>query len=702
MSVPEKKKKKEEENQPPKWTQQDVDKVLAKAPDASPPEARFNVNTRTNVVDELYRNQQSLQPSMFEGGQEPPPISNIPSSASIQLRMRDSFSLMASALRSVGRESMRGIALRKSQAVLLDKVWKVNMDHVETHMKILDNSAIYGIAKRKTWDSICPDSLDALLRRGPDLYRPTQWFSEHVINKDWIPMLRDFKWSIMAVGYAAVSYSVSPDTQDILVPIVLDPREYEFLWTVDQHGRRYPQIRPLGLPISPLNRNATGVSGTEAEKSDASGRSLSSMITTTTIAASTTTPGAGSEGIRNSYFAMAGPRFEYAEVFVDSWPTTDGEFHSSSRECLHELLMIDQINVDILLQNNARANVPLVVQHLNPDSFVSRLGFGTGDGRVPAMSVPPTAPYAAAALRPTMAPIGGHDMITRDSAEAALGIQLFDYGARTSAVENVTRTNAKGAVDNAIATMKLPPLTLFDRQSGEVLRGMGPHAWVNAHIYLPTGCSLGTLQLPDIQKTIIIHRDSLMSVVCNSLGLPPELLIGSGGNSARVSTSVMEQERMRAAVRYWRSRMQNYAEELYWRVFGEVTLAPLFMLAAYSGRVITSDVAEDTVKDTTIKFRFRGEQLLPAEAVEYYERGIIVRGQMEQIFMNTYGLPAEAFQNGPQETQEILAEERTGLPQKKRRKKEEHHMGDVGESDLGSVGFSSHTREPTKTTKLDP
>jgi len=557
----------------------------------------------------------------------------------------DVTELITNVLETMGRSSRPGRVAPLSHVVLLEKARRIDLGKLDEHLKELDQTPLFGIAKRKLWNSVCPATMDVLLKRGPLLQRPTSYFSEHIINKRWLPQLREAMWSIMAVGYFAVTYSKSPDCGDILLPTVLQPQDYILWWTVDQHGTKHPQISPRGLPVSPLNNVGAFDQKPAAGQLPVSSESFTASAPTDRkrygidIASSVRLgPLADSVG----YWQIPNAQFEAADVFVESWPSDSGEIRSRSRECLREITYLNQIILDMTLLNNARSNVPMVTQFVNPDGFAARIGYGTGDGRIPAATFASAAPYSG---RPTASgPIGVPPPITPERAEEALGVQLFEYGARSGAANSLNRKLAKAAVDEASSSSRFPPLRIFDPDKGSIVKGVAPHSWRNAHIQLPPGCTLGAWQPPDISKVLVDQRDYLTSIISNSLECPPELILGSSSRNA-TATTTLEQERIRSSIRYWRTLICNYAETLYWRIFGDVTVLPVFALAARSGIVITPERAHATILDISVQFSFRAEQMASSMAVELYERGLINRGYVQQVFMSTYGLPESAFQN---------------------------------------------------------
>jgi hypothetical protein len=148
--------------------------------------------------------------------------------------------------------------------------------------------------------------------------------------------------------------------------------------------------------------------------------------------------------------------------------------------------------------------------------------------------------------------------------------------------------------------------------------------------------------IPDIPKAIIDERDSLIAIIARGCETSAELFLGT--SSARVATSALEQTTMRASVCHWRQLLSRAATKMYWRLFGEATLKPVFDAAIRNDVAITPEMAQQTVMDTSVVFTFRSEILTPEITVMLWRQGILTFHEVQSQLMSAYGLPESAFQ----------------------------------------------------------
>jgi hypothetical protein len=581
---------------------------------------------------------------------------------------KTSYGLFRNAMDSLGRASKVHKMVAQSRPVLLNQVFQVNRAALDEHMDELDHNPLFDIAVRKMWTSVCPDCIDTLLVEGADERRPTKWFSDFVVNTVWADELRKAMRSLIAVGYYAVTYSPDVDQGGALSPVVLDPREYILMWTIDQSGRRYPWIAPRNLPISPMCRRFPGASVTTHPRY---GFDLVSCADA---------PPCGPSG----WWPSGDARFEAADVYVETWPSDRGEIRSRARSCMTELVALEQMNLDLVMQSHQRSNVPLVTQFDSID-FSNRVTYGMGEGRVPAAAYgDPRAGLAAAAA---MGPAAMYQQRIQDPverAEDAIGMQVWEHAARTSAATKVSQQTSTEVVREASAAAQVTPLRVFDPRRGRIVRGKALQPWERSHLPLPPGCRLAPMQIPDVPKITIEHMDALTATIFAALGCPPELVLGMGRSNARVATSMLTQESLKAAVRSWRTTLARRAELMFWRIFGDSVVQHLAMIADEEGIVVTPERADATAMDMSVTFTFRADRMDAKTALDLYAHEILERKELVSVLMQTYGLPETAFVKfdpiAADRAAKILASRQTRATE------------DVS-GDLAGIGFSDGIRK---------
>lgn len=571
---------------------------------------------------------------------------------------KTSFALMRDAMDSLGRSSKASELIHNSIPQLGAISHRVDIARLDQHLKELEHSPLFGIGTRGLWQSVCPSGIDMLVRTDSFIRRPTPWFDTYVINTIWANELRMAMWSIMAVGYYAVTYSPSPDHPDMLMPHVLSPHEYTLWWTVDQHGNKYPRVTPRGLPLSPYNNpdyvnpytatdDTPPLPSMEAQRQPHYNLDLVSARNNPHCAK-----------IATGMWRMPTSQFEAVDVYVDSWPSDDGELRSRSRSCIAAIVRLDQLQTDMLMLANLRANVPIVTQSQTSE-FSNRFSWGTnGDGRISASTFTNSGSLGGGVPGGQ----GGLPILpTRDRAEDVLGLQMYEHSARAAAAAQVSQTITAEVAQRASALSVVPQLRTFDPKQNIIVTGDAPHAWRNgAFINLPPGVAIVPMPVPDIPKALVDEREWLIATICTALEIPPEMVLGT--SAAHIATSALSQASIRASVEHWRNLLARRAEMMYWRLFGEATLQPVFEMAARSGVIVTRELAHSTVMDLSVSFSFRTEILTPAIALELYNAGILTREEMISKFMSVYGLLPSAFQNPTDQVNTPISTERKQPP----------------------------------------
>jgi hypothetical protein len=570
--------------------------------------------------------------------------------------LETSFALLRDAMDSFGRSSKATRIIQESVPQVGTVVHHVDTGRMDQHLQELEHSAIFQIATRSLWQSVCPAGIDMVVQGGDYIREPTKWFSDYIINTIWADELRMMMWSIMAVGFYAVTYSPSPEHPGILVPHVLHPREYTLWWAVDQHGQRYPRVVPRGLPLSPYNSHSPfarapngPAEGDGAPVSKHSGLGPESNNTqrphnlAMDVVSQDRAP-----SIPHRIWQIPQTQFEAADVYVESWPTDEGEIRSRARSCIKEIVQLAQLQTDLSLLTNLRANMPVITQTLQPGAFMNRAVLGQPESRISASTFGASGSGLIS---------GGLPVIPMQTqAEDMVGLHMFEYSARAASAAQVSQTLSSEVAQQASALATVPPLRTFDSTRNMIVTGTAPHAYrAGQFINLPPGVSIVPLPIADVPKTVIEERNCYISLICIALEVSPELILGT--SSAHLSTSAITQMSTRASVLEWRKLLERRATMLYWRLFGEATLQPVFEMAVRSGVVVTPELAERTVMDFTVTFTFRSEMMTAAIAYEMYNSGVTTRQELVSQLMRIYGLPIGSFQSpsadptrGPQDS----------------------------------------------------
>jgi hypothetical protein len=558
-----------------------------------------------------------------------------------------SLLMMRNVMDSMSRGDKTDRLLHESKRVLSQRIRSVRVELVDQIIHILDHFPLFNIAVRKLWQSICPNGMDMYIEWGPFMSKPTQWFQDFVVNRVWVEELQNAYYSLIVVGYFAVTYSPSPENPEMLTPHVLDPQQYRVWWTIDQNGRRYWRITPRNLPVSLLNKDfitRTDFDAAYHRKEDENGKRSSSTNSTAHVRRGIDL----ATGIKNaqyaqsaSYWQVAGNnQFEAIDFYVDprGVPTDDGRIRSRAMNCLESIIQISNMHNSTLRLLDQLANMPLVTQCVTPNFVTDVVRGMTGTGPVSASTVPRT--YGGGGGGP--APSAQQDVLTIPMAEDSLALPLFRYSAAASASAYVSREIRESSIDRAAARAAVMPIKMFDELSDTVYYGTHTHPWMTNHIALPPGVQATSLQVPDVQKALADLRQWLTASICNALEVPPELVLGS--HIIRVSTSAITQEALAASVMHWRNDLCTHAEIMYWRIYGAVTMVPYVRIFEEANIEITEEFIKDLVMDMAVKFSFRNAPISATDAVALFKDHIITRTAMMKILSERYGMEFKDFE----------------------------------------------------------
>jgi len=213
-------------------------------------------------------------------------------------------------------------------------------------------------------------------------------------------------------------------------------------------------------------------------------------------------------------------------------------------------------------------------------------------------------------------------------------------------------------------------------------------------------------------------------------------------NNAKVATATLAQEQFRAAVVSWRRLLAGTcATKCHWRINGAVGhIQKLADALAFEGRQLTMEEATIVVDDLAVEFTFRQDKLDLDTAVALNAQGFVTSEAVTKILMRDYGLcqsdvmvplsPAEQAVLEykqlvlQQKEEEVLAEgeaektapkrgggdgagkaapKRHGFVRRRSAEaaaapslKKKKQFGDIGMTDVGSIGFAEKTRKPSR------
>jgi hypothetical protein len=559
------------------------------------------------------------------------------------LKDQTSLMLTRNVMDSLSRGDKTDRLLHESRRVLSQRVRSVRVDIVDQMIHILDHFPLFNIAVRKLWQSICPNGMDMYTEWGPLMSKPTQWFQDFVVNRVWVEELQNAYYSLIVVGYYAVTYSPSPENPEMLTPHVLDPQQYRVWWTIDQNGRRYWRITPRNLPVSLLNKEFITKSefesayhqkedgGTEGIKGEGNTNSNARVRKGIDLAT----------GVKNapyaqsaSYWQVAGNnQFEAVDFYVDprGVPTDDGRIRSRAMNCLESIIQISNMHNSTLRLLDQLSNMPLVTQCVTPNFVTDVVRGMTGTGPVSASTVPRGGPT----------PSAPQDVMSIPMAEDSLALPLFRYSAASAASAYISREIRESTIDRAAARAAVMPIKMFDELSDVVYWGTHRHPWMDSHIALPPGTQMAAFRVPDVQKSLADLRQWLTASICNALEVPPELVLGS--HIIRVSTSAITQEALGASVLHWRKDLCTQAEMMYWRIYGAVTLVPYVRIFEDVNIEITEEFIRDFVMDMAVRFSFRNQPISATDSVKLYKDGVITRSAMMKRLSEVYGFEFRDF-----------------------------------------------------------
>jgi hypothetical protein len=483
-------------------------------------------------------------------------------------------------------------------------------------MQILREDILWNTCMRNLWNSVCPDDIDMIVSIGTRRRKPLQWFSCRYINGLWKDALHKMMLSLQAVGYCCVVYAPDPANREIVVPTVLEPEDYTLWWATDRYGTvTYYADLTLNIPGA-RGEGAPGTSRTEIS----GGTLVRSNV-----------PGE-SEHIPSDVFVMAGHE-----------PNKDG-LCSIGAVALEKIYQLNQLNDNIVRKIESSSVVSLVTQ--------------AGGGWRDSEAIATSAYKNAISSRPLAYPAGPYGMVhdavdeagiefpikppaqsQRSTAENTLGLQLFGIGAVRGAQQAADEQLNQQARDTARRRAVLHTYVKYDRHLRQSHLVNVPMLFDNAPYDLPSGRALADVHLPTVEKSEIEHRNHLTAMIMLDFETAPETVLGT--SSARVSTATAIQEMIRASVLHWRSTLENYATEMWWRAFGDVTLATVVEAAWRSGMVVEPRSVRDTLYDTAVEFTIRDSRITLTQAVALNQDLYVTRGTVGDILMRSLGLRPE-------------------------------------------------------------
>lgn len=472
-----------------------------------------------------------------------------------------------------------------------------NQEQVDQTWTVLCNSLAFEACVHGLWSMVCPNPLDVLMHEGDVPSRPTDWFMDEVVNYAWVGALRDIMRSLIAVGYAVVTYSPAPEYKGMLMPHVLRPTEYTLWWARDQHcatyycatsrtgaapGLRSHDRRQGGGGGGPATATRYG-NPTAFEWIDKSGRShletrpyesaTSGAGGSGSLAEDTLAHAAGRDYLTPAEWLASRVRtatFDHYDVYVETRPTDEGKIMSSGSRTLPSILALDQIHSNILQIINRHANQLVVIQTptvdlkdlLGKEGSTSETGVPQQAAIVPGRTAALAAEAAAQRLRGTAV------IRSQDVQAHTAKMMLANEAHRSTMVQSQVRESLRTASDTAV----FAPVHLIDPNTGIAVATRPWQSWEQSCLVLPPGCTASTLQLPDMPRDIEKQIHSLISLICADIGCPADVLLGAI-LASRVATAVSTHDVMQAHVKAWRRTLSRCAMSIYWAALGQFTIS---------------------------------------------------------------------------------------------------------------------------------
>jgi len=195
----------------------------------------------------------------------------------------------------------------------------LNEKAMEDLLLATDHNSIYNALDDKGFTSVCPDGVNVSLTRDNEVLREKPWFEKRIVNQLWVQEIKKAHRWTNTLGFFVVTYEVTNEIFNEVVPHVLDPRVYTLLWTTDYNG-----VRKYFIQLK---------------------RGIASHV----------------------LHAVGGLNSKY-DIFFMSPPSEDGQVNSKARSCLDELIDINGIMRahKIALANNS--STPFVLEH-QPEKY---------------------------------------------------------------------------------------------------------------------------------------------------------------------------------------------------------------------------------------------------------------------------------------------------------------------------------------------
>jgi hypothetical protein len=470
-----------------------------------------------------------------------------------------------------------------------------------------------------------------------------------VFNGPWKEQVKYMLPSLHGVGWAVVAYGPNPEHDNELIPRVLEPTDYILEWQYDQNGNRYYTPRP-----------------------DKWLREL------------------------NDIDEFGRPIFKAADVFFMDEPSASGEIQSKARAIIDKLVLVDQLLTDYRLVAHGHQNQPLVIEspdtskneRITPPGFRSERQVAAYGGGITSQA----------------------ESLTGSEAMRNLGIHSFTLAGERAAAAKIQQSMVQRSIAASAKSAKLTDMEVVNEYSGLIEFVSPEQTWMRNLLNLPPGSVVSNVSAPSLPNEYREVLNLNISMCCVTFGIPPELILGTHGGGAKVTTATLSQEQLRSTVMNLRDRLEKVMESMYWRTYGgQGHILHLGDALAEEGVELTEEDAIRAVENMSVKFLFRQDALTLEVAQSLYSSGLLEPDALMRFVMQKYGLSYKDVKR-PLTTEEkmeydLKLREKYGSPANpaKSEKTEtkdlkQKQMGDIGQGDVKSVGFSGSTRNPSKTS----
>ena len=528
---------------------------------------------------------------------------------------------------------------RKQGSLVFTRVFRVAETAVRDVSTVVRHNSVFVFAMQKLWTSICPAGLDVMFEENKMRVQPSPWFMKSVINGVWRDECERMYESLLLVGYAVVTYGPRAELNGEVCPHVIEPSDYTLEFTIDQYGTRHYVARPH------TDRIPSADDGN-------------------------------------------GTWFEAADVFVVNEPSLEGDILSLGRECLENVVFLQQMMTNYQLLDHSRANVPIVIQ--NPASWEATVPpWSTGGNGLGAF-------LGATRRRDGAQP-------TSEAVAESIDTAMLQYRAAIQTNNDAVRRAVETAYVDGTTKARVTAMRTVDSETGTVESVTPETMWQRSVLMLPPATTLGRFDVPEPST----HFDTVLRMkqaeICATIGVPPELLSGSGHGKANIASSMASQEHLRSAVMRWRNIIEGFAVKIYWRIYGEFHLKNLAAGEAERGVKLTPDAGVSALRSMAVTFRFRSNRLDFHGAMEMFQRGFLKGDAVARIAADEYGIPpqdlivpvaSQAPTNAPPKTTTTT----TAAAKPPRR---DGRLGDIAPDDIASVGYVNASRKPPPVRSLD-